>query len=162
MAKLTTSCVALALMATLSVPVAAQDFERSKSLINESAVELDRGHFKQGVALAQEALQSGAVGADNYAGVYNNLCIGLTGLTRYTEALDSCNRALELSPRSWVFYNNRANIYFYQGQYDRALAEYYKAMTFANGTSVLMKNINLTLRKRGVPGAVTSAPEKSS
>jgi tetratricopeptide (TPR) repeat protein len=155
--------MAFALTAAITAPVAAQDFfDRSDSLMNESAAELDRGHFKQGVALAEEVLRSGAIAANNYAGLYNNLCIGYTGLQRYNEALDSCNRALEFTPRLWVIYNNRANIYFYQGKYDQALAEYYKAMTFASGTSVLMRNINLTLRKRGVPGAVTSAPEKSS
>ena len=162
MAKLL-PCIVLALTAALGAPVAAQDsFSRSDSLMNESAAEINGGHFLQAVSLAEEALHSGAVSAGSYPGLYNNLCIGYTGLKRYSEALDFCNRALELSPRSWVFYNNRANIFFYQGQYDRALAEYYKAMTFASGTSVLMRNINLTLRRRGVPGAVTSAPEKNS
>jgi tetratricopeptide (TPR) repeat protein len=145
-----------------ALPGAAQMYDRSTALINDSAIELDRGHFRDGVDLAKKALGTGVIAAENYPGVYNNLCIGLTGLRRYDEALDACNKALELSPRSWVFYNNRANIYFYRGQYDRALAEYYKAMTFSNGTSVLMRNINLTLRKRGVPGAITVAPEKSS
>jgi tetratricopeptide (TPR) repeat protein len=161
MAKLL-PCIALALTATFGGSVAAQEFDRTSALINDSAVELDRGHFKQGVALAEDALHSGTVSAENYAGLYNNLCIGLTGLKRYGEALDYCNRALELKPRSWVFYNNRANIFFYQGQYDRALAEYYKAMTFSEGTSVLMKNINLTLCRRGVPGSVITVPEKRS
>ena len=161
MAKLL-PCIAVLLAATFAGPSRAQEFNRANSLINDAAFELDHGHFREGVKLAEEALRSGAVSADNYAGLYNNLCIGMTGLQRFDEALDYCNRALELSPRSWVFYNNRANIYFHQGQYDRALAEYYKAMTFSEGTSILMKNINLTLRKRGVPGAVTTAPEKSS
>jgi tetratricopeptide (TPR) repeat protein len=161
MAKLTT-CIAFAVTAALTAPASAQLYNRANSLINDSAFELDHGHFREGVALAEEALHSGAVSADNYAGLYNNLCIGLTGLQRYNEALENCNHALELSPRSWVFYNNRANIYFHQGHYDRALAEYYKAMTFADGTAILIKNINLTLRKRGVPGSVTSVPEKTS
>ncbi|MGZ6213152.1 MAG: tetratricopeptide repeat protein [Candidatus Binataceae bacterium] len=161
MAKLL-PCMALVLAVAVTGPIAAQDFNRASALINDAAVELDRGHFSEGLKLAEEALRSGAVSADNYAGLYNNLCIGLTGLERFNEALDYCNRALALSPRAWAFYNNRANIYFHQGQYDRALAEYYKAMTFSDGTSILMKNINLTLRKRGVPGAVTTAPEKSS
>ena len=161
MAKLV-PLIVLAVTAALGAPVSAQQFNRANSLINDSAFELDHGHFRDGVALAEEALRSGGVSADNYAGLYNTLCIGLTGLQRFNEALDYCNRALELNPRSWVFYNNRANIFFHQGQYDRALAEYYKAMTFASGTSILMKNINLPLRRRGVPGAVTSAPEKNS
>jgi tetratricopeptide (TPR) repeat protein len=153
---------ALLLSATIALPCAAQQFDRANSLMNESAAELDRGHFKEGVTLAEQALRTGAISGESYPGLYNNLCVGLTGLQRYEEAIDACNKALELSPRSWSFYNNRGNIYFYQGHYDRALAEYYKAMTFATGTSVLMKNINLTMRKRGIPGAVTSVPEKSS
>jgi tetratricopeptide (TPR) repeat protein len=145
-----------------TMPCTAQIYDHSTSLINDSAIALDRGHFREGVDLAKEALSTGTIAAENYPGLYNNLCIGLTGLRRYDDALEACNKALELSPRSWVFYNNRANIYFYRGQYDHALAEYYKAMTFASGTSVLMRNINLTLRRRGIPGAITVAPEKSS
>ena len=67
------------------------------------------------------------------AAAYNKLCIGLTGKGNFDEAIASCINALDLEPSQFSFYNNRANIYFFLGQYDKALAEYYKAMTFSHG-----------------------------
>ncbi|MDX2141957.1 MAG: tetratricopeptide repeat protein [Rhodospirillaceae bacterium] len=135
-------------VALASVPANAQLFSRGNGLVNEAAYALDRENWAQGTALAREALRSGELMPGNIPAAYNNLCIGLTGLGRYDEAMEACNKAVEMRPRQWSFYNNRANIYYYRGEYDRALAEYYKAMTFSPGDDVLLQNIALTLRVR--------------
>jgi tetratricopeptide (TPR) repeat protein len=154
-----------ATLLSAALPAAAQQFSRGNALVNESAYELDRENWRVGTELAQQALKSGEIMLENIPGAYNNLCIGLTGLRKFDEAIQACDKAVEMKPRSWSFYNNRANIFFYLGQFDRALAEYYKAMTFSSGSNVLMNNIGLALQYRknygprpGNPGA----SEKSS
>lgn len=136
------------LAASATAPADAQMFSRGNGLVNEAAHALDREKWDKGVSLARQALRSGELTPRNVPAALNNLCIGLTGQGFYDEAMDTCNRAIEKRPREWSFYNNRANIHFYRAQYDRALADYYKALTFSPGDDVLITNISLTLRTR--------------
>ena len=126
----------------------AQMFSRGNGLVNESAHALDREKWDKGVSLARQAIKSGELTPRNFPAALNNLCIGLTGQGFYDEALETCNRAIDKRPREWSFYNNRANIHFYRAQYDRALSDYYKALTYSPGDDVLITNISLTLRTR--------------
>ncbi len=126
----------------------AQMFSRGNGLVNEAAHALDRGKWDKGVSLARQALRSGELTPRNFPAALNNLCIGLTGQGFYDEALETCNKAIDKRPREWSFYNNRANIHFYRAQYDRALSDYYKALTYSPGDDVLITNISLTLRTR--------------
>lgn len=132
----------------LSGTAAADLFSRGNGLVNDSAHALDRKKWREGAALAREALESGELMPSNVAAAYNNLCVGLIGLGRLDDAMEACTRAIDLKPRQWISYNNRANIYFHHGDYDRALAEYYKALTFSPGDDVLLGNIALTIKTR--------------
>lgn len=153
------ACAAL-LLAGTAVTASAQMFSRGNGLVNESAHALDRENWSQGTAFAREALRSGELMPGNVPAAYNNLCIGLTGLGKLDEAMEACNKAIAMKPRLWSFYNNRGNIYFYRGEFDRALAEYYKAMTFSPGDDVLLQNIVLSLRVRKTRNPNT--PKQSS
>jgi tetratricopeptide (TPR) repeat protein len=126
----------------------AQQFSRGNALVNESAYAVNMERWRDGVNLAEEALRSGEVTLENLPALYNNLCIALTGLRRFDEAIAACDKAVDMKPRQWSFYNNRANIYFYLGQFSKALAEYYKAVTFNPANRILISNINLTLEYR--------------
>jgi len=163
--RMTPVLAGIGILAALGVfnAVTAQQFNTGpgNALVNESAYALDREDWSEGTALAEKALRSGDVLLENIPMAYNNLCIGYTGLRKFDAAITACNKAVELRPRQWSFYNNRANIYFYLGQFDKALAEYYKAMTFNGGSTVLMSNIGLTLQYRKNYGSRT-ATEKSS
>jgi len=144
-------CFILTFFVTIYVgtlATSAQMFSRANGLVNESARALDRDKWDRGVALARQALKSGELTPNNVPAALNNLCIGLTGQKKYVEAMKNCNAAIERKPREWIFYNNRANIYFFERQFDRALADYYKALTFSRGDPVLITNISLTLRQR--------------
>ncbi len=156
--------VVLATFALTTTPSHAQRFGVGNALMNQSAYALDRERWREGTDLAEQALKSGEVMLEDLPGAYSNLCIGLTGLRKFDDAIAACNRAVELRPRQWAFYNNRANIFFYLGQFDRALAEYYKAMTFSSGSNVLMNNIGLALqyRKNYGPRPGTIDSEKNS
>jgi len=131
-----------------TVAASAQMFSRGNGLVNEAAHALNRDNWDRGVALARQALKSGELTPNNIPAALNNLCIGLTGQKKYLEAMKNCNAAIKRKPREWIFYNNRANIYFFERKFDRALSDYYKALTFSRGDSVLLTNISLTLRHR--------------
>lgn len=144
-----TGAVAFGLSVTFLVPASdAQNFSRGNGLVNEAAHALDRNKWDRGVSLARQALRSGELTPNNVPAALNNLCIGLTGQGKYDEAMENCDKAISRKPREWSFYNNRANIHFYRAQYDRALADYYKALTFSPGDDVLITNISLTLSTR--------------
>jgi tetratricopeptide (TPR) repeat protein len=150
---LRTFVLAAAAATCLAGPAPAQMFSVGNGLVNDAAHELDRGRWDRGVELVQQAFRSGELMPSNVPAAYNNLCIGLTGQRKFDEAIAACNKAVDLRPREWKFYNNRANIFFYLGQFDRALAEYYKAMTFSPGDNVLMTNIGISLKYRRVYGS---------
>ena len=132
----------------LAGTASAQQFGRANGLVNESAHALDRGQWSKGMGLAQQAIKSGGLSIQNIPAAYNNLCIGLNGMGRFSEAMEACNKAIEMRPREWSFYNNRANIHFYKQHYSQALSDYYKALTFSPGDDVLLGNISLALRSR--------------
>lgn len=144
---------------------AQQQFAPGNSLVNESAHAIGRERWRDAANLAEKALLSGDLTLANIPPAYSNLCVALTGERKFFEALDACNKAVDLRPRQWSFYNNRANVYFYQGKFDRALAEYYKAMAFSSGGSVLMHNIGVALEYRKYRGQrpdSSAGAEKSS
>lgn len=146
-------------------PAHAQQFAPGNQLVNESAYAIGREDWREAANLAEKAIRSGDLTLDNLPPAYNNLCIALTGERKFSEAIEACDKAVNLRPRQWSFYNNRANIFFYQGNFDRALAEYYKAMAFNSDGSVLMHNIGVTLEYRKLRGqrlGISSTPEISS
>ncbi|NKB43716.1 MAG: tetratricopeptide repeat protein [Alphaproteobacteria bacterium] len=145
---LTGIAIAALIAISMAGPANAQMFGKGNGLVNEAAHALDREKWDRGVGLARQALRSGSLTPTNIPAALNNLCIGLTGQGHYEEALETCNRAIGKKPREWSFYNNRANIHYYQEKYDRALSDYYKALTFSPGDDVLITNISLTLRTR--------------
>ena len=84
----------------------------------DGAAALRMGDAEDGVRLTQRGLRS-ANGQDRVAG-YSNLCAGLVMLDRLDEALDACNRALELDDQRWRSYSNRALVYLRQERYAEA------------------------------------------
>ncbi len=150
-----TSLVVLTYFAISLIGAAhAQSFSVGNGLVDESANALGREQWRKGTELAQKAISSGELMPENLPAAYNNLCIGLTRTGKLDDAMNACDKAIGLRPRQWSFYNNRANIYFYRQEFDRALAEYYKAMTFSPGDDVLLGNIALTLKARRLRGNV--------
>ncbi|MBX7198965.1 MAG: tetratricopeptide repeat protein [Rhodospirillaceae bacterium] len=139
---------AVAAIATTAYRAEAQSFRPANGWVNEAAMMLDAKEWQKGTERTRAALRTGELTAENHAAALNNLCIGLTGLTQYSDAMEACLQAIEISPRQWQSYNNLANIYFYLNQYDRALAQYYKALSFRSSSGVLLQNIRLTLDAR--------------
>lgn len=148
----------------ISPAIAQQQFAAGNALVNESAYAIRRERWRDAARLAEKALRSGDLTLENIPPAYSNLCVALTGERKFLEAMDACDKAVDLRPRQWSYYNNRANIHFYKGNFDRALAEYYKAMAFSSGGSVLMHNIGVALEYRKYRGnrSNDAGSEKSS
>jgi len=85
----------------------------------DGAAALRVGDAEDGVRLTERGLLSANSRRERVAG-YSNLCAGLAMLERLDEALQACNRALELDDRYWRSYSNRALVYLKQERYPEA------------------------------------------
>jgi tetratricopeptide (TPR) repeat protein len=142
-----TGLAALAFLA-MPGPAPAQSIDTSQAggWVNEGARAVDRGEFEKGYQLSKRALDSKELSPGNTAAALNNLCIALTGLKRTGEALEACNQAIRLQPGRWSFYNNRANVFFWMGDLDRAMSEYTKALSIRPEEDILQNNIAIIVR----------------
>ena len=85
----------------------------------DGAAALRAGNAEDGVRLTERGLMVATGRRDRVAG-YSNLCAGLAMLQRFDEALQACNRALELDDGHWRSYSNRALVYLKQERYPEA------------------------------------------
>lgn len=85
----------------------------------DGAAALRVGDAEDGVRLTQRGLATANSQRDRVAG-YSNLCAGLVMLHRLDEALEACNRAIELDDRHWRSYSNRALVFLRQERYAEA------------------------------------------
>ncbi len=85
----------------------------------DGAAALMAGNAEDGVRLTERGLRSANSQRDRIAG-YSNLCAGFVMLERLDEALQACNRALELDDGHWRSYSNRALVYLKQERYAEA------------------------------------------
>jgi len=114
----------LLLGSVVTLPTAAQEEDaQSRTVIGptnadlaDGAVALRMGDAVDGVRLTQRGLNTATSDRERVAG-YSNLCAGLVMLHRLDEALDACNRALEINDEHWRSYSNRALVYLKQKRY---------------------------------------------
>jgi tetratricopeptide (TPR) repeat protein len=85
----------------------------------DGATALRAGNAEDGVRLTQRGLNSATNNRERVAG-YSNLCAGLIMLERLDDALDACNRALEINDGHWRGYSNRALAYVKLERYAEA------------------------------------------
>jgi tetratricopeptide (TPR) repeat protein len=91
----------------------------SNADLADGAAALRTGDADEGVRLTRRGLAAASSKRDRVAG-YSNLCAGLAMLDRLDEALEACNRALELDDEHWRGYSNRALVYLKQRRYAEA------------------------------------------
>lgn len=71
----------------------------------------------------------------------NALCAALTSNGDIKEAVDACNRAVELYPSLWQALNTRGTAYYISGQNELALKDYKKALGIVKGSDSLVELI---------------------
>lgn len=128
--------VALAFLAvsmTLGSPATGQ--------LNEGARELNRGDVAKGLALTRQALDSLNLTVRGTAAGLNNMCVGFLRLRLYEEALEHCDRAIEIDGHNWRFLNNRGNAYFGMGKIDEAIEDYLSALKINPRSDLVRDNL---------------------
>lgn len=138
--------VAAMLIVASSAQAQGLDTSPAMGWVNDGAHALERGDFVKGYDLSKRAIDSKELSPKNTAAALNNLCIALTGLKRTGEAMAACDRAIRLEPGRWSFYNNRANVFYWMGEYERALGEYTKALSIRPDEDILQNNIAIIVR----------------
>ena len=102
----------------------------------DGAAALRAGDAEEGVRLTERGLSRASSLQDRVAG-YSNLCAGLAMLERLDEALQACDRALELDDGHWRSYSNRALVYLKQERYPEAERDIARGETLNPGASTL-------------------------
>jgi tetratricopeptide (TPR) repeat protein len=141
--------IGLILIAVLFGPPAlAQDAQRGASgpqtvigprnpNLQKGAELLLAGRTKEGVEMTLRGLRSAQGTREEEAGL-SNLCAGYVVLERFTEALKYCEMLLKRNDKSWRAYNNRALIYIFTEQYDKAHQDLVRAEELHPGARTLM------------------------
>lgn len=139
----------LILMAVLFVPPCwAQNTQRTESGpkavigpknpdLQEGAELLMAGRTKKGVELTLRGLKSAQGTREEEAGL-SNLCAGYVMLEQFAEALKYCEMLLSRNEESWRAYNNRALIYIFTEQYEKAHQDLLRAEELNPGARTLM------------------------
>jgi len=95
---------------------------RIDALLGRAAVYYDTDRFKAAAADYDEVLRLDPDHADAYRGRSYVLRV----LGDRAGALASINKAMELAPSKTTYFGNRADIYFFTGEYEKAAADYAK------------------------------------
>jgi tetratricopeptide (TPR) repeat protein len=108
---------------------------------------LEMGHYEEGVRLTLAGLEQPASIRDLAAG-HSNVCAGFAALKRFEEALEHCNKALELDRSNWRTYNNRAAVFVGLKQYDLAMTDVNAGLEIAPQSGTLQKSREVVIEHR--------------
>jgi tetratricopeptide (TPR) repeat protein len=97
------------------------------------------GHYEEGVRLTLLGLDFPNNPSDT-AAAHSNICAGLAALKRWDEALEHCNRALEIDRDNWRTYNNRAAVFVGLKQFDLAVTDVNAGLEIAPESRTLKKS----------------------
>jgi tetratricopeptide (TPR) repeat protein len=141
-------CSLILVALLLASPGWAQNVQRGesgpKTVIGPRNPELQKGaelllagRTKEGVEMTLRGLKS-AQGTRDEEAALSNLCAGYVMLEDFKEALKYCNMLLSRNEKSWRAYNNRALIYIFTEQYDKAHQDLVRAEELNPGARTLM------------------------
>lgn len=108
-------------------------------LLAEGSAALEHGRFEDGIRLTLAGLEQPASGQDQAAG-HSNVCAGYAALKRWSEALEHCNKALELDRHNWRTYNNRAAVFVGLKRFDLAMTDVNSGLEIAPDSATLLKS----------------------
>ena|SRR5688572_6363852 len=114
-------------------------------MLAEGSQALERGRFEEGIRLTLAGLEQPAAAADKAAG-HSNLCAGYAALKRWPEALEHCNKALELDRGNWRTYNNRAAVFVGLKKFDLAMTDVNAGLDLAPDSATLRKSREVVLQ----------------
>jgi tetratricopeptide (TPR) repeat protein len=120
----------------------------------DGSIALEQGRIEDGIRLTLEGLKY-ATDSREAAAAHSNLCGGYAMLREWALALPQCDAAIELDPKNWEPFNNRAAVYAGQGRYDLALLDLHAGLALDPKSPTLQKSLAVVehnqkvLNKRG-------------
>ncbi|MCH8862377.1 MAG: tetratricopeptide repeat protein [Proteobacteria bacterium] len=100
---------------------------------------LRRNQTDNAIRLFERGLKKDIPGRLRVVG-HNDLCIAYRFAGDLKAARENCDKAIALNARYWRAYNNRANIYYDQGNYLAAQADYETALRLNPKSKLLRQN----------------------
>jgi tetratricopeptide (TPR) repeat protein len=120
-------------------------------LLTDGTAALEAGHYEEGVRLTLAGLEQ-PNSAKDQAAAHSNICAGYVALKRFDEALEHCNRALELDSTNWRTYNNRAAVFVGMGKLDLAMTDVNAGLELAPDSETLHKSKQVVIQHHNAAG----------
>jgi tetratricopeptide (TPR) repeat protein len=131
----------------LSAAQSATVFGPTNVLLSQGSDALQMGRYEEGVRLSLAGLEQPNNEHDQAAG-HSNICAGYAALKRWEEALEHCNRALELDRNNWRTFNNRAAVFVGMKQFDLAMTDVNAGLELAPNSATLLKSKEVVIQHR--------------
>ena len=153
MHRLVLSCACLAILAAsaaadeLSPAQSATVLGPLNQMLSAGSIALEAGRYEEGVRLTLAGLERPNNSRDEASG-HSNVCAGYAALKRWREALEHCNRALELDRHNWRTYNNRAAVFTGLRKFELAIADVNKGLAIAPDSGTLHKSLEVVNQHR--------------
>ncbi|HLA72124.1 MAG TPA: tetratricopeptide repeat protein [Steroidobacteraceae bacterium] len=153
MHRLVLVCACLAIMAAsasadeLSPAQSATVLGPLNQMLSAGSTALEEGRYEEGLRLTLAGLEQPNNPRDEASG-HSNVCAGYAALKRWREALEHCNRALELDRNNWRTYNNRAAVFTGLKQFELAIADVNKGLALAPDSGTLHKSLEVVNQHR--------------
>ncbi|NNC37056.1 MAG: hypothetical protein HKO02_06350 [Hyphomonadaceae bacterium] len=107
--------------------------------ISSAATAFERGDYAKSVSFSKYALKQGLKKSRKTAAL-SNLCAALGVQAQYDDAMEACNKALELKPDNWRALSNRAVLHSLTGNEEQARTDMQAAIVLAADEPKLAQN----------------------
>ena len=108
-------------------------------LLTRGSQVLEAGRYEEGIRLTLAGLEQPNSTRDE-AAAHSNVCAGYAALKRWTEALQHCNRALDLDRSNWRTFNNRAAVFVGLKLFELAMTDVNAGLVLAPNSATLQKS----------------------
>ncbi len=98
--------------------------QRIRKAINEGDFESAVSRAKRIIGSEDRTRRSGISYSDFYKEAYNCLCISLTGQGVVQEAMEACNKSIEMTPTHWESLKTRATLYYMVQDFPNSLKDF--------------------------------------
>ena len=119
----------------------------TNQFLADGSTALGAGKFEEGIKLTLAGLELPNNRPDE-AAAHSNLCAGYAALKRWTEALNHCNRSLEIDRGNWRTFNNRAAVFVAMKLYDLAMTDVNSGLELAPNSTTLRKSLEVVQEHR--------------
>jgi tetratricopeptide (TPR) repeat protein len=109
-------------------------------LLSDGAEALMKGQWERGIELTKMGLAF-AVGQEDRAAAYANLCAGYGALKQYQRALENCDQSLAITQENWRAWQNRAAANLGLGKIEESLRDIQRGLQLNPDSDALQKTL---------------------